>query len=276
MAFKLLAVGTDTEVFFQDAQTKKPVPCIGLIGGTKEEPKPIFGGNGYAVQEDNVMAEFNIPPATTAAQFNKSIARVLVYLEKEAAKLGCKVDISASRHFTPEQLKHPQAKNIGCEPDYCVWSRAVNEFDEAKRKILDYLRTTGGHVHISYLEDEKVTNQLTIEGRELMVMGCDLTLGVPSLIFDEDHERKLLYGKAGAFRPKDYGIEYRVLSNFWVANSEYREWVFNNVQLAVNYVNDKNVLRSILDFGKQIRECINTHDTKAAKNIIATFGIPLP
>ena len=51
--------GCDPEFFLKD-KTGKFISAIGLVGGSKEEPKAI--GNGCFVQEDNVAVEFNIPP----------------------------------------------------------------------------------------------------------------------------------------------------------------------------------------------------------------------
>ncbi len=39
-------------------------------------------------------------------------------------------------------------------------------------------------------------------------------------MYDKDTERRGMYGKAGAFRPKPYGVEYRTLSNAWLSNDE--------------------------------------------------------
>jgi hypothetical protein len=276
MKYKLLAVGTDTEIFWRHRITGKPMPCIGLVGGTKQEPKPIFGGNGYAVQEDNVMAEFNVPPATDGKAFSKSIQIVLDYLKKEAAKNNCDLLIAPSAHFTKNQLAHPQAQSIGCEPDFCVWTRSENEFDVTKKKILEYLRTAGGHLHVSFSVNGKVNKELTMESKEMVIIFLDLFLGVPGTIFDRDKERKLLYGKPGAFRPKDYGVEWRVFSNWWVQKPEYREWVFSNINIAFDYMNIKNFVGKVLDRGNEIVEIINNQDELKAKRMCKSFGIALP
>lgn len=274
--YELLAVGTDTEVFWKDAKTGQAVPCIGLVGGTKEDPKLIFNSKqGYAVQEDNVMAEFNVPPATNAQTFSDSIGRVLEYLGKEAAKNGCQLQITPSAKFTPEQLEHPQAKAIGCMPDYCVWTRAVNEFDEAKRKILDYLRTSGGHIHASFKNKGK-DKPLSMEDREIVTMSFDLHLGVPGIMYERGDERKLLYGRAGAFRPKDYGIEWRVFSNWWVKEDVYRRWVFNQAKLAVENAGRKNYVRCMLDRGQNIIDAINNSDVELMKALMRDFNIEGP
>lgn len=274
--YALLAVGSDTEVFFRSKVTGKPMPCIGLIGGTKQNPREILEGKGFAVQEDNVMAEFNIPPASSAVSFSADVSRVLTYLKKVADHNDAELLINSSVHFDPKELEHPQAQHIGCEPDFCVWDRTINEFDQTKKELLKTLRSSGGHVHVSYSENGKKNKDLSMEGKEFLVMSMDVFLGLPSVWLDDDKERHLLYGKAGAFRPKDYGIEYRVLSNFWVKNDALRQFVFNQTKKAVEFVGDFRWRRFLLDRSSQIIEAINTRDKKKSQMLMAESGIALP
>jgi hypothetical protein len=43
-----------------------------------------------------------------------------------------------------------------------------------------------------------------------------------------------MYGAAGAFRPKPYGVEYRVLSNAWLTTEDRMRFVFDQTVAAVN------------------------------------------
>src|SRR5258708_20917571 len=83
----LQRVGTDVEVFLID-QEKKPVPCVGIVGGTKIKPRPILGGKGFAIQEDNVALEYNIPAAADAYSFVYSLMRVQQAIEAEVTNYG--------------------------------------------------------------------------------------------------------------------------------------------------------------------------------------------
>jgi hypothetical protein len=47
-------------------------------------------------------------------------------------------------------------------------------------------------------------------------------------------KRRELYGKAGAFRPKHYGCEYRTPSNVWLSNITWMEQMFSNGKMAFN------------------------------------------
>jgi hypothetical protein len=42
-----------------------------------------------------------------------------------------------------------------------------------------------------------------------------------------------MYGAAGAFRPKPYGVEYRVLSNAWLQSEELMAWVYRTTTKAI-------------------------------------------
>ena len=273
MTFKLLKVGSDTEFFLRDIKTGLPVTAIGRFGGTKQEPKPVLDEVGFCIQEDNVMPEINIPAAADYRTFYLNCDRILTWLKEEANKQGLEVDIAASMAFSVEQLDHDQAKNIGCEADYCVWTQSENVFDETKRKYLEYLRTSGGHVHVSFTNTAEKIKQ---EDQELLVMFLDVLLGVPSILLDVDTERRKLYGKAGSFRFKPYGIEYRVLSNFWFRSNQMQAWVFNQVEMAVGYMNNKGCIRLLYDQADKIQQSINNQDILIANSIIHDWGIRLP
>ena len=273
MTFKLLKVGSDTEFFLRDLKTGLPVTAIGRFGGTKKDPKPVLDIPGFCIQEDNVMPEVNIPAADNYESFYQNCDKILSWLKEEAASQGCSVDVAASMNFTTEQLDHPQAKTIGCEPDYCVWTREENQFDETKRHLLESLRSAGGHIHVSFTNTkEKVTQ----EDQELLVMFMDVYLGLPSVIQDRDTERRKLYGKAGSFRFKPYGIEYRVLSNFWFKSARDSAWVFNQVQLAVNSMNNKGLIRMLFDDAEEIQTAINIQDESLSHRLMDSWGVYTP
>ena len=78
-------IGCDPELFLKNHQDKL-ISVVGLIGGTKENPMPI--GNGCAIQEDNVAAEFCIPPCATEDEFVSSIMYALGDIDQRAQALG--------------------------------------------------------------------------------------------------------------------------------------------------------------------------------------------
>jgi hypothetical protein len=55
----------------------------------------------------------------------------------------------------------------------------------------------------------------------------DRYVGVPSLGWDKDQIRRKTYGKAGNCRVKEYGVEYRALSNAWLFEPTIMRYVFD-------------------------------------------------
>lgn len=94
----------------------------------------------------------------------------------------------------------------------------------------------------------------------------DLHLGVPSLVLDKDTERRKLYGKAGAFRPKPYGVEYRTLSNFWIWSEENIKWAWDQTNKAIQFVQDKHKIPPSIQ--KDIQLAINDNNTKSKNNCL--------
>jgi hypothetical protein len=253
-------IGADPELFFMDAGNHKFISSIGLVGGSKIEPKSV--GHGCFVQEDNVAVEFNIPACETLEEFQSSIAYSLKELNHVAEFNDLRLATNvASAIFTDDQLNCQAALVFGCDPDYNAWTDKINPKPNGKNKNL---RSCGGHVHIGV---DDLSSKDKIELIKLM----DLYLGIPSVILDPDTERKKLYGKAGAFRFKKYGAEYRVLSNFWIWKKEYVELVFNNTKRAVEALFSGTRLDD--KEGKKIQTCINNGDVNVAREFDGTYKL---
>lgn len=123
-----------------------------------------------------------------------------------------------------------------------------------------------GHIHIGYLNKGEESNITDIEN---IVKVMDLLLGVQSVLLDMDKERRILYGKAGCFRFKPYGLEYRTLSNFWTLFDDRIKWAFENSILSVNIaLYNPEILDKILKESSKIEICINNSDENLAKELI--------
>lgn len=264
MKYELLKIGTDAEVFLKNEKGGS-VPVVGLLGGTKQEPKPVVElGKGFAVQEDNVMAEFNVPAASSAKEFIYDINKMMAYLKGHFAKQKLRIAIDSCRDFSPEQLESDQAKTFGCEPDLCVWTRSENEVAKDS-DFTKKFRTAAAHIHVSLnIDGHSPTSVFEVEN---VVKAMDLFLGVPSVLLDpEGLDRRQLYGKWGAFRMKSYGVEYRTLSNFWIKSPQMIQWVFESTQKAINWLNSGAPCELLFNsYEKHIDNSINHGLNKYAK-----------
>jgi hypothetical protein len=203
-------IGADPELFVRDINTGGVVPICGMIGGTKSEPIPMEDRpSGYAVQEDNVMLEFNIPASSSSRHFMQSIRLGLESIANliRIRNLPIELDYANARLFSQEQLQHPQAAEFGCSPDFNGYQMG-KPFRPIEAARLGGWRFAGGHVHLGY-EGTEVPHHVVAQF-------CDLFLGLPSVALDKQGERRRRYGQPGRFRPTEYGIEYRTLSNFWI------------------------------------------------------------
>lgn len=259
---KNLTIGCDPELFLVHKDTGKPTSALGIIPGTKECPVDI--GKGCALLIDNVMAEFCVPPAKIAGEMHDSIQHALSAIKEKAAKHNLTTSIVPSLTFDDDQLDNPHAQMFGCSPDFDAWREQVNDAPIPTPELK--LRSAAGHIHIGY-EKSNINTSLAL------IKLMDLFLGVPSIILDEDKDRRKLYGNAGCFRPKPYGFEYRTLSNFWIDDLDKIEWVFQNIQLAIDmFENDVNISE---DDQKNIVKCINSQNSDLANQLVQQFNIPL-
>ena len=250
---KNIKIGADPELFLE--RDGKVISAEGLIGGTKDDPKPI-SDEGHCIQEDNVMIEFNIPACDNGEDFVRHINYVKDYLAVLAITLNAKLNFSASAFLDKSELRTKQARRFGCDPDFNVYTRGFNDAPNSRTNM----RTCGGHIHIGYDDPDQETS-------EKLVKAMDAVLGLKSLFLDGDDRRRQMYGKAGAFRFKDYGVEYRTLSNFWIANDELTSWAFNATMEAIDLVLSGDI-DNIGQYSEDIEKAINTADRSLAKDLL--------
>lgn len=119
-----------------------------------------------------------------------------------------------------------------------------------------------GHIHVGYDNHEPATS---ID----IIRAMDLFLGLESVVLDTDKERRRVYGKAGAYRFKKYGIEYRTLSTFWIENEKLIRWAFNKTQEAIEFVRIGGIITNPND----IEEAINYSNEELAMEILDDYNI---
>lgn len=256
-------IGADPEVFV--GNNGNILTAIGKVGGTKTEPRAVPMG---ALQEDNVLLEFNIDPVSTPEDFIKHIRGVLDQGRQELVQHGLEVMLGISSHIYDDATLDSggeQAWVFGCEPDYNGWTREANVMP---RDVHPNLRTAGGHVHIGWGHLGRVTKAQSAK----VIQMCDYILGLQSVLLDPDDRRKALYGKAGACRFKRYGVEYRTLSNFWLGSDELMTWAFNGGVAAYERLEDLPVFLRLLP-AEGIQNIINTGDKFKAEAALVALGL---
>lgn len=222
-----IKVGADPELFIRNPNDNTFVCANGRMPGTKAQPHPVQFG---AVQVDGFAAEFNIDPAENREDFIRNIKTV----QSELAKMHPGFDLVATptAMFAKDYfLEQPaEARELGCNPDWNAYTQAENP---APKDIIG-TRTGSGHIHIGWRDDGDAFDPVHLADCYAIVKQLDHYIGVPSLAWDFDTKRRKMYGKAGAFRPKSYGLEYRTPSNAWLNYGDAMAgWIFDRAKAAV-------------------------------------------
>jgi hypothetical protein len=228
-----IKIGADPEFFVK--RFGKLWSAHGLIPGSKDHP---FKVNKGAVQVDGMALEFNIDPAESFTQFEDNMTTVFDEITKMIP--GYELFVEPVADFGLDYIKSQpkEAGELGCNPDFNAYTKTANPRPNADTPF----RTASGHVHIGWTSGVDINDPGHLEACRTLTKSLDLYLGVPSLAWDQDDRRRSLYGAAGAFRPKSYGMEYRVLSNKWINAPHLRSLVYHNTMDAIRATfDDENV-----------------------------------
>lgn len=257
----LKSFGSDPEMMLMDPDGKY-VSAIDVVKASKENK--INLGNGHFAFYDNVLVEVNVKPAFSREEAVRNFRDCFKRLAKLVGEM--KLVPQASQKFPLEACLHEHALKFGCDPEYCLY---VTDFKGKCEKLKspvchpgNTFRSAGGHVHIG--------SKLALnygEGKPFQTLRMlDLFLGTTSVLIDHDPTslaRRQLYGGAGNWRPCDYGLEYRTLSNFWIISPDLVALIYDITELAMKMV-DKGKADDIWNNIDQdeLRSSINTANKK--------------
>lgn len=220
-----LLIGADPEFFVRKRQHIIPGHVFSL--GTKQ--KPMETKHGF-IQNDGLAVEVNVRPAATREAFIQNIFGVRDDLIQEIGNEHYLVTRPSVFFGNKTLARFPAAvRDLGCSPDYNAYTARMNTSPCAENIPF---RTGAGHVHIGWSEGENPRSIKHFGKCCRIVKVLDYYLGLPSLIWDKDKRRRRLYGLSGSFRPKPYGLEYRVLSNRWLETEKMMGYVFDRAKAA--------------------------------------------
>lgn len=261
-------VGCDPELFVMDPDGRY-VSAAGMIPGTKEEPHVVEGG---AVQVDGMAAEFNTDPVNNFTDFWSNITKVMAQLQGFLPK-GHTLSMVPAVTFDKEifDAAPEDAKILGCTPDWNAWEMNVNPVPDTEKT--PYLRTASGHLHFGWTENADVFDAEHMMHCFDFVKQLDWYLGAWSVGVDRDPTRRNLYGKSGACRVKPYGVEYRVLSNFWLQDEAMAKMVWVRSVAAIRDMSRRYLPNAKKQHNQLVRDMIDT--SVYNKALASTYRNPI-
>jgi hypothetical protein len=277
-----ILIGTDPEVFVRDAAGKyfsvEDKAHGKLIPGTKFEPHRVNSG---AIQRDGVALEFNTIPASTSDEFLTYIEDVMKQMEAtfKSIRPDLEIVMTPTATFDREYFDAlpEEVKLLGCTPDYNAYTGKENEPPSTDEPF----RTGSGHLHIGWTRWENPHDEAHFDTCMALVRQLDCILYPASLLWDDDDKRRTLYGKIGAFRPKEYGVEYRPLSNAYLSSKKTQKYVFDVAMKAASDFFD-GILYFDNDYAKEMVSSVRDGLLFDRGNLdlylgrmFETFGVPV-
>jgi hypothetical protein len=262
-------IGADPEVFLR--RKGKVVSAHGVVPGTKKEPHKVEEG---AIQVDGMALEFNVDPVDTNAYngervFAQRLEKVIKQLRSAARETDptSNLVITPVQEFDPEYMAEQpeEARELGCDPDFSAYTLQPNPRPNGEVSF----RTASGHVHVGWGADIPVESPDHMQICADFIKLMDCTVGLYMTVIDGDNRRRELYGKAGAFRPKSYGVEYRTPSNVWLTSNARRRNMFRLVGMAITAAQRQlkpSTLAHLTD--EELQKIINEGDYQKAANVL--------
>lgn len=121
-------IGTDLEFLL----TKKNefYPAFHVTKASKDNPLELLNlGVGYKMHYDNVGLEIALPPSKigNAEEFIANVNAGLSFLKEFAKNNDCQISNESVAVFKDEYLHHDEGMKSGCEPDFNVWQKTIND-----------------------------------------------------------------------------------------------------------------------------------------------------
>ena len=267
-------IGGDIEIFLE--KNGIPESSMNYFTSTLIDGQGIYERDGFPIE---VKPFYGTCLETRANNIQELLRKIYEICIKNSLSLSSKSKIIVDL----DKIKESGDKEsliLGCSPDINIYNSSINKKKSGEELAV---RTAGGHVHLSIKEYDwkslikkqafsingnKINVILPSENGEKIIKNIikwmDLMAGILSVLLDEKTGRREIYGKAGDIRVKEYGIEYRALSNFWIIHPVYFWIILSSCRLAM-YLRDEEIPDN-LNFDN-IRNIIDTEDKEGALDI---------
>ena len=259
---------------------------------------------------DGVQAELNPRPAACRALLGNEIKNCFRELRDLMVEKGVAADFSQCVEVDKAEMDSLSdgSKVFGCAPSTNCYTAAESKITVDPKVYRG--RSAGGHIHIgnqfieylinpdlreqhrsAYEYDKSNSNmwkQATImdavlKTPDIIVPVLDIVLGNTCVLIDRspsNKERRKVYGRAGEYRIKDYGLEYRTLSNFWLRSYQLMSMIMGITRLTVHLVEqstpENDYVKALFEAVKRenIVKAINENDFDLAwQNFLAIENI---
>lgn len=200
-------IGADPEIFVVDG-AGMVIPAWTFL--PKKNPR---SKDFYDLYWDGWQAEFQTPARACLAFFadevRAQLKKLWIALPK-GAKLSIANVVPVETDGVPDEYVA-----LGCAP-------SLNAYDEVSHATFSGqevpVRFAGGHIHFGF-----DTAHYNPAGVKAAVKMMDRIAGLSAVCLAREldrPERRRIYGRAGEYRRPKHGLEYRVLSNFWLCAPE--------------------------------------------------------
>ena len=258
-----VTLGCDPEFFFTDeaGQTtgaEKVLPKNGLQYNPYNSTEP---GESSNIIIDGVQSELNPRPGECRANLANEMSACFRVLRKSLnQKGGIKVSFAPVVKLTKAEMDSlsAQSKIFGCAPSTNVYQHAESQIRVNPKRYMK--RSAGGHIHLGG-PPRMAKIKKALHNVDVMVPMLDIIVGNTCVLLDRDpsnKERRKNYGRAGEHRVKEYGIEYRTLSNFWLRGYPLMSFVMGMARFAVHVVSEtvetdpeRNYIKAFFDAVKR-------------------------
>lgn len=256
--------GSDPEFMLVDDKGTL-VSAIKALKGYGKEKKLSLPDN-QATFYDNVLMEFNIAPSYTFRDFEQNFISALRHGGEAVAKKGLFLKQQSSAIFPKSECEDEEACRFGCDPEYSIYKTDKDGIIQQLRPPTlpkgNTFRSCGGHIHIGH-------PIATFDGGNppMVVKMMDLFVGNTAVFINHDKTadaRRKIYGGAGTHRLASYGLEYRTLSNFWLAAPTIAETIYRLTRVAVQLAVAKPGLALELASNEETEAIINNGDREKA------------
>jgi hypothetical protein len=257
------SLGSDPEFMLVSANNQYK-SAIDVVPGTKKDPLPL--GNGHTAFYDNVLAE-------CCPNYGKSKEEVIFNFRDCFQRYAnvvrpFRLVPQASHVYPKKECEHLEAMEFGCSPEMNAYEMVSILPPECKEGST--FRSGGGHIHLGHVQGDQFP-LLDGMGKFWTARMLDFFVGIPSIFMDTDptsQDRRKLYGGAGNMREKNYGIEYRTLSVFWLASPQIVRVIWDLCEFTINYMQKSDNFQKLWeDLYEKVRITINKGNVNNAKEL---------